>query len=96
MLELNPDLDMYTFFEKYSKANHKYLNSYDPKEESKHILGRVIIVDLEYLKKLQKLQNDYPLAQDKIVIKREMLYEDQLKIDKLYNIPIVNNKTISA
>ena len=49
-LELVPDHDMYTFFEKetkggisyisnrYSKANNKYLKSYDPKEEAKHII----------------------------------------------------------
>ena len=49
-LDLIPDLDMYIFFEKgtrggiscisnrYSKANNKYLKSYDPKEESKHII----------------------------------------------------------
>ena len=49
-LELIPDLDMYIFFEKgkrggvsyisnrYSKANNKYLKSYDPKQESKHII----------------------------------------------------------
>ena len=49
-LELIPDPDMYIFFEKgttggiscisnrYSKANNKYLNSDDPKEESKHII----------------------------------------------------------
>ena len=48
-LELIPDPDMYIFFEKgtrggisyisnrYSKANKKYLKSYDPKQESKHI-----------------------------------------------------------
>ena len=49
-LELIPDLRMYIFFEKgtrveisyiynrYSKANNKYLKSYDPKQESKHII----------------------------------------------------------
>ena len=49
-LELVPDPDMYIFFEKgtrggisyisnrYSKANNKYLKSYDPKQESKHII----------------------------------------------------------
>ena len=48
--ELIPNPDMYIFFEKgtrggisyisniYSKANYKYLNSYDPKQESKHII----------------------------------------------------------
>ena len=48
--ELIPDLDMYIFFEKatrgrvshisnrYSKANDKYLKSYDPKQESKRII----------------------------------------------------------
>ena len=49
-LELIPDPDMYIFFEKgtrgglsyisnrYGKANNKYLKSYDPKQESKHII----------------------------------------------------------
>ena len=49
-LELITDPDMYIFFEKdtrggiyyisnrYSKANNKYLKSYDPKQESKHII----------------------------------------------------------
>ena len=48
-LELISDLDMYIFFEgmssgvsyiskRYSKANNKYLKSYDPKQESKHII----------------------------------------------------------
>ena len=48
-LELIPHPDMYIFFEegttgrisyisnRYSKANNKYLKSYDPKQESKHI-----------------------------------------------------------
>ena len=48
-LELIPDPDMYIVFEKgtkggvsyisnrYSKANNKYLKSYDPNQESKHI-----------------------------------------------------------
>ena len=50
--ELIPDPGMYIFFEKgtrgrisyisnrYSKANNKYLKSYDPKEELKHIPRR--------------------------------------------------------
>ena len=49
-LELVTDPDMYIFFEKttrggnsyisnrYSKTNNKYLKSYDPKRESKHII----------------------------------------------------------
>ena len=49
-LELIADPDMYSFFEKgmrggvsyifnkYSKANNKYLRSYDPKQEPKHII----------------------------------------------------------
>ena len=46
--------------------------------------------DLKYLKELRQLQNDYPLAPDKIDIKREMLSEYQLKISDLCNIPIGN------
>ena len=49
-LELFPDPDMYIFFEKgtrdgvsyvsnrYSKVNKKYLKSYNPKQESEHIM----------------------------------------------------------
>ena len=49
-LEPIPDADMCLFFEKgmrsrvsyiserYSKTNNKYLKSYDPKQESKHII----------------------------------------------------------
>ena len=49
-LELIIDPNMYIFFEKgtrggisyishrYSKANNKYLKSYDPKQESNHII----------------------------------------------------------
>ena len=49
-LELTPDLDMLLFFEectrgripcisnRFSKANNKYLKSYDPQQESKHII----------------------------------------------------------
>ena len=51
-LELIADPDMHSFFEKgmrggvsyifnkYSKASNKYLRSYDPKQESKHIILR--------------------------------------------------------
>ena len=49
-LERITDLDIYIFFEqgtkgaisyisyRYSKANNKYLKSYDPKQKSKHII----------------------------------------------------------
>ena len=113
---------------RYSKANNKYLKSYDPKQESKHITyldannlyvyamskflptsglkwihpkefhlkkytsnssrGSVLEVDLEYPKELLKLHSDYRLAPDKIEIKRETLFEHQLKIADLYNIPV--------
>ena len=52
-------------------------------------------VDLEYPKELHDLHNDYPLAPDKIEIKREVLSEYQFKIADLYNIPIGNvNKLV--
>ena len=44
-------------------------------------------VDLEYPKELRELHYDYPLAPDKIEIKREMLSDYQLKSADLYNIP---------
>ena len=54
----------------------------------------VLEVDLEYLKELRELHNDYPLAPDKIEIKRGMLSEYQIKIADLYNIPVSNVKKI--
>ena len=57
--------------------------------------GCFLKVDLEYPKELQDLHNDYPLAPDKIEIKREVLSEYQFKIADLYNIPIGNvNKLV--
>ena len=56
--------------------------------------GCVLEVDLEYPKELHELHNDYPLAPDKIGIKREMLSEYQLKIVDLYNLPNGNVKKL--
>ena len=52
--------------------------------------GCIFEVDLEYRKRLRELHNDYPLASDKIEIKRKMLSEYQLKIAGLYKISIGN------
>ena len=52
--------------------------------------GCVLEVDLEYPKELRELHNDYPLAPDKIEIKKKMLFNYQLNIVDLYNIPIRN------
>ena len=56
--------------------------------------GCTLEVNLEYKKKLQELRNNYPLTQDKIEIKREMLSDYQLKIADLYNIPFGNVKKL--
>ena len=56
--------------------------------------GCVLEVALEYPKELWELQNVYPLAPDKVQIKREILSEYQLKIADLYNIPYGNVKTL--
>ena len=53
--------------------------------------GCVLEVDLEYPKELRELQNNYPLATDKIKIKREVLSDYLLKIANLYNIPIADS-----
>ena len=72
----------------------------DPKEfdlnkyTSNSSKGCVLEVDLEYPKELWNLHNDYPLAPNKIEIKREMLSDYQLKIDDLYNIHIGNTKKL--
>ena len=49
-------------------------------------------VDLEYPKELRELENDSPLARDKIEIKEKRLSSYQLKISDLYNIPTGNAK----
>ena len=54
----------------------------------------VLEVDLEYQKEMWELHIYYPLAPDKIEIKREMLSEYQLKIADLYNISIGNVKKL--
>ena len=64
------------------------------KYTSNNLKGCVPQVDLECLKELRELHNDFPLTPDKIEIKREMLSEYQLKIADLYNIPIGNVKKL--
>ena len=44
--------------------------------------------------KRQELHNDYPLAPDKIEMKREVLSNYQLKVADHYNIPIDNVKKL--
>ena len=147
-LKLIPDPDMQILFEKgtrggisyvsnrYSKASNEYLKSYDPEQDSKHIIyfdannlygfampkflptsgfkwivpkefdldkyisnsskGCVLQVGLEYPEELKELDNDHPLAPDKLEIKRKMLSDYQLQIADLYNIPNGNVKKISA
>ena len=59
------------------------------KYTNNHLKGCVLEFDLEYPKELRELHNDYPLAPDKIEIKREMLSNYQLTIADLYNISLV-------
>ena len=145
-LELIPDPDIYIFFGKgirdgvscisngYSKAINKCFKSYDPKQESKHIIylggnnlyvhamskflparglkwidpkefdlnkytsnsskGCALEANPECPKEFRESHNGYPLASDKIEIKREILSDYQLKIADLYNIPIGNVKNL--
>ena len=48
----------------------------------------VLEVDLEYLKELRELHNNYPLAPDKMEIKKKMLSNYQLKTADFCNIHI--------
>ena len=52
----------------------------------------VLKVDLKYPKELGEVHSDYPLAPEKIEIKREMISDNQLKIADHCNIPISNVK----
>ena len=67
-----------------------YLNKYN-KNSSK---GCVLEVDLEYLKELCKLHNDYSLAPDKMEIKEEMLSYCQVLIIDFNNVPIGSVKIL--
>ena len=60
------------------------LNKYTSNSSNECVLN----VDLEYPKELRELQTDYPLAPDKIEMKKEILSEYQLKTTYLCNIPI--------
>ena len=76
------------------------LRSVDPKKlywnkyTSNSSKGCILEVDYEYPKELQELNNDYPLAPDKIEIKGEMLSDYQLKVANHYNIPIGHVKKL--
>ena len=56
--------------------------------------GCVLQVGLEYPEELKELDNDHPLAPDKLEIKRKMLSDYQLQIADLYNIPNGNVKKL--
>ena len=49
---------------------------------------------MEFLTFLIDIHNDYPLAPYEIEIKREVLFDYELKIADLYNIPIGNVKKL--
>ena len=72
----------------------------DPKKfnldkcDDNNLRGCISEVDLEYPKELHELHNDYPLAPDKLKIKRIMLPDYQLKIADDYNIFIGNVKML--
>ena len=66
------------------------LNKYDYRDSR----GCALEVVLEYPKKLDELQNDYPSAPGKLEIKRKMLPDYQLKIADDYNISIGNVKKL--
>ena len=68
------------------------LNKYTTNRSKRCLLE----IDLEYPNQLRKLLNKYQLAQDKVDIKKEMLYDYQLKISDLNSIPIDNVKKIFA
>ena len=82
----------------YGQATSKFLPRsgfkwVDPKEFelSKHTRNSlkdcILENDLEYPKELCELHNDYPLAPDKMEIKKEMS-DYQKKIADFYNIPL--------
>ena len=75
------------------KSGYKWIDSKEfnlNKNASNSLKGCV----LEYHIELREKHNYYPLAPDKIEIKRQMLSEYQINITDLYNIPIDNAKRL--
>ena len=62
------------------------------KHDNDCLRGSVLAVDREY-PKLHELHNSYPLAPDKLEIKKEILCDNQLKIVD-YNIPTGSVKNL--
>ena len=56
--------------------------------------GYILELDLEYLKELYDIHNDYPLAQEKINIQKEWLSNYCLKIGNELNITIGSVKKL--
>ena len=56
--------------------------------------GCALEIDLEYPKELCELHNDYPLAPDKLEMKKEMLPKYQQMISDFFNSPISNVKEL--
>ena len=65
------------------------------KYDDDSLRGCVLEVDLEYPKELHKWHNDYPLAPDKLEIKKEILSDYQLKIVAGYNLSIGNVRKLA-
>ena len=72
----------------YEKIN---LDKYD----GSSLRGCVLEVKFEYRKKLHEWHNQYPLAPDKLEVKREIFSDYQLKIRDDYNIPIGSIKKLT-
>ena len=89
--ESNHNLYDYAMSKFLPTSNFKWL---DPKEfelnkyTSNSLKGCALEVDLDYPKELHELHNDYPLAPNRIEIKRKMLSDYQLEVADLYNILI--------
>ena len=64
------------------------------KYDNSSLRGCVLEVDLEYPKVLRKLHNDYPLARNKLEMKREIVSNYQLKIANDLYIFISNVKKL--
>ena len=50
--------------------------------------GLILEVDLEYPRELHDMQNDYPVAPEKVKVKKNMLSDYCKKIAEKYNISI--------
>ena len=89
------NLSGYGISKSLPKGGFKWLDPAKFKYNDNSSRGCVLEHDLEYPKEVHELHNDYPLPQDKLEIRREMLSDYQIQIADYDNIYVGNVKKLA-